>query len=169
MMPRRSGSLARTAHLVLSAALVLGLVTACTSDGEGSAGAAPAVVDRTDPSEVADAFMTAYAGGDLALACSFTSDDLRSELDSKGQCAGQAGWSATVTKQGSCTSLGDEYAALYEASGHVDRFLVLAVFVTQSGDQWAATAMTKDSPGGRTITERLYCKDDAAASTQETT
>jgi len=105
--------------------------------------------DRHDPRVVADAFATAWAGGDLAAACALTAGPEKDKLTSKSQCTGHAGWvSQTPRAFQSCTFPNGSLEVLYEVDQEVDRFLIFTTQVTKQPDgTFAVTSLPENDPG----------------------
>jgi hypothetical protein len=110
---------------------------------------APPGGDRHDPRVVADAFATAWAGGDLAVACGLTAGPEKDKLTSKSQCTGHAGWvSQTPRAVQSCTFPNGSLAVLYQVDQEVDRFLIFAPGVEKQPDgTFAVTSLPEHDPG----------------------
>ncbi len=133
----------RTAALAAAAALALALA-GCSSPLPPPPGG-----DRHDPRVVADAFATAWAGGDLAAACGLTAGHEKSNLLSKSQCTGHAGWvSQTPRAFQSCTFPNGSMTVLYQVDQEVDRFLIFAPGVEKQPDgTFAVTSLPENDPG----------------------
>jgi len=138
-----STSRTRTAALAAAAALVLALA-GCSSPLPPPPGG-----DRHDPRVVADAFATAWAGGDLAAACALTAGPEKDKLTSKSQCTGHAGWvSQTPRAFRSCTFPNGSMTVLYQVDQEVDRFLIFAPGVEKQPDgTFAVTSLPENDPG----------------------
>ena len=138
-----STSRTRTAALAAAAALVLALA-GCSSPLPPPPGG-----DRHDPRVVADAFATAWAGGDLAAACALTAGQEKDKLTSKSQCTGHAGWvSQTPRAVQSCTFPNGSLKVLYQTDQEVDRFLIFTVEVLKQPDGiFAVTSLPENDPG----------------------
>jgi len=138
-----STSRTRTAVLAAAAALALALA-GCSSPLPPPPGG-----DRHDPRVVADAFANAWAGGDLAAACALTAGHEKSNLLSKSQCTGHAGWvSQTPRAFQSCTFPNGSLAVLYQVDQEVDRFLIFAPGVEKQPDgTFAVTSLPEHDPG----------------------
>ncbi len=133
----------RTAVLAAAAALAL-ILAGCSSPLPPPPGG-----DRHDPRVVADAFATAWAGGDLAVACALTAGPEKDKLTSKSQCTGHAGWvSQTPRAFQSCTFANGSLEVLYEVDQEVDRFLIFTTQVTKQPDgTFAVTSLPENDPG----------------------
>jgi len=133
----------RTAVLAAAAALAL-ILAGCSSPLPPPPGG-----DRHDPRVVADAFATAWAGGDLAAACALTAGPEKDKLTSKSQCTGHAGWvSQTPRAFQSCTFANGSLEVLYEVDQEVDRFLIFTTQVTKQPDgTFAVTSLPENDPG----------------------
>ncbi len=133
----------RTAALAAAAALALALA-GCSSPLPPPPGG-----DRHDPRVVADAFATAWAGGDLAVACALTAGPEKDKLTSKSQCTGHAGWvSQTPRAFQSCTFPHGSLKVLYQVDQEVDRFLIFTVEVLKQPDgTFAVTSLPENDPG----------------------
>ncbi len=133
----------RTAALAAAAALALALA-GCSSPLPPPPGG-----DRHDPRVVADAFATAWAGGDLAAACALTAGPEKDKLTSKSQCTGHAGWvSQTPRAFRSCTFPNGSMTVLYQVDQEVDRFLIFAPGVEKQPDgTFAVTSLPENDPG----------------------
>jgi len=133
----------RTAVLAAAAAAALALA-GCSSPLPPPPGG-----DRHDPRVVADAFATAWAGGDLAVACALTAGPEKDKLTSKSQCTGHAGWvSQTPRAVQSCTFPNGSMSVLYQVDQEVDRFLIFAPGVEKQPDgTFAVTSLPEHDPG----------------------
>jgi len=133
----------RTAVLAAAAALAL-ILAGCSSPLPPPPGG-----DRHDPRVVADAFATAWAGGDLAAACALTAGPEKDKLTSRSQCTGHAGWvSQTPRAFQSCTFANGSLEVLYEVDQEVDRFLIFTTQVTKQPDgTFAVTSLPENDPG----------------------
>ena len=138
-----STSRTRTAALLAAAAVALALA-GCSSPLPPPPGG-----DRHDPRVVADAFATAWAGGDLAAACALTAGPEKDKLTSKSQCTGHAGWvSQTPRAFRSCTFPNGSMTVLYQVDQEVDRFLIFAPGVEKQPDgTFAVTSLPENDPG----------------------
>lgn len=139
----------RLATLTSAAVLILALLTGCGFGGSGSGtvGAEPATVDRSDPQQASDAFMIAYASGDLASACAMGTPQLQQRLDEQGRCQGRAGWNQTVTASKGCIDQDDgEFYVTYTANGHIDRFITFIVRTKNVDGQWTPDAVRSKGP-----------------------
>ncbi len=128
-----------------AAAVVAGLaLTGCGSKTPAAASG----VDRTDPRAVADAFANAWAGGDLATACSYTTQTEHDHLNSQSLCSGTAGWPhQTPRAKQTCTFPGG-YEVVYVVDQPVNRFLIFKPNLLQDGDgTWAVDNLGQNSPG----------------------
>ena len=135
----------RTRTAVLTAAVALTLTVA----GCSSAAAPQPGGDRKDPRAVADAFATAWAGGDLATACGLTAGHEKSNLLSKSQCTGHAGWAAQTPRAfRSCTFPNGSLTVLYQVDQEVDRFVIFTPGVEKQPDgTFAVTSLPENDPG----------------------
>ncbi len=133
----------RTAALAAAAAAALA-VAGCSSPLPPPPGG-----DRHDPRVVADAFATAWAGGDLAAACALTAGQEKDKLTSKSQCTGHAGWvSQTPRAFQSCTFANGSLTVLYQVDQEVDRFLIFTTGVQKQPDgTFAVTSLPENDPG----------------------
>jgi len=133
----------RTAALAAAAALAL------TAAGCSSPLPPPPGGDRHDPRVVADAFATAWAGGDLAAACALTAGPEKDKLTSKSQCTGHAGWvSQTPRAFRSCTFPNGSLEVFYQVDQEVDRFLIFTTGVNKQQDgTYAVTSLSENDPG----------------------
>ena len=136
-----STSRTRTAALAAAAALAL---AGCSSPLPPPPGG-----DRHDPRVVADAFATAWAGGDLATACALTAGHEKDKLTRKSQCTGHAGWvSQTPRAFRSCTFPNGSLTVLYQVDQEVDRFVIFAPGVEKQPDgTFAVTSLPENDPG----------------------
>jgi len=134
----------RTAALAAAAALALA-VAGCSS----SPLPPPPGGDRHDPRVVADAFATAWAGGDLATACALTAGPEKDKLTRKSQCTGHAGWvSQTPRAFQSCTFPNGSLEVFYQVDQEVDRFLIFTTGVNKQQDgTYAVTSLSENDPG----------------------
>ena len=133
-------TLARTVAMTAAGiALAAVALTGCSSD---SGSAAPAV-DRTNARAVADAFMTAYAGGDLAAACTFTTDQEKASLIRTNDCTSPAGWAPQVPRAyRSCTNKNGAFQVFYETNEEVDQnFAFDVTAVKQADSTWAVDSI----------------------------
>ena len=130
---------------VLTAAVALTLAVA----GCSSAAAPQPGGDRKDPRAVADAFATAWAGGDLAVACGLTAGPEKDKLTRKSQCTGHAGWAAQTPRAfRSCTFPNGSLTVLYQVDQEVDRFLIFTTGVEKQPDgTYAVTSLPENDPG----------------------
>ncbi len=138
-------STSRTRTAVLAAAAALALTLAgCSSPLPPPPGG-----DRHDPRVVADAFATAWAGGDLATACGLTAGPEKDKLTSKSQCTGHAGWASQTPRAfRSCTFPNGSLTVLYQVDQEVDRFLIFAPGVEKQPDgTFAVTSLPENDPG----------------------
>ena len=133
----------RTAVLTAAVALTL-TVAGCSSAAAPQPGG-----DRKDPRAVADAFAAAWAGGDLAVACGLTAGHEKSNLLSKSQCTGHAGWASQTPRSfRSCTFPNGSLTVLYQVDQEVDRFLIFAPEVDKQSDgTFAVTSLPEHDPG----------------------
>ena len=132
------------AAIALAAAPTL---AACTSTSgtptTASGSSAPAT-----PRSVADGFMNAYAQGDLAVACSFTSGKQLADMTQAGECVGQGNWAPQTPREfKSCSTAGGSMEFGYNVDQPVNRFLTFAVYVGLVNDKWSVTGLGKGSPG----------------------
>ena len=139
--PTRNSTRIRTA--ILTAALALALA-GCSSSSTAAPGG-----DRKDPRAVADAFATAWAGGDLAVACGLTAGPEKDKLTRKSQCTGHAGWAAQTPRAfRSCTFPNGSLTVLYQVDQEVDRFLIFTTGVEKQPDgTYAVTSLPENDPG----------------------
>lgn len=137
----------RTAALtrLAGAAAVAGLVlTGCGSKTPTAGG-----VDRTDPKAVADAFANAWAGGDLATACSYTTDQEHNRLNSESLCSGTASWPHQAPRgTSSCFDSQRFFRVFYSVDQPVNRFLIFSPGLLQNSDgTWSVDNLREQSPG----------------------
>ncbi len=139
-----NASRTRTAVLLAAAAALALTLAGCSSPLPPPPGG-----DRHDPRVVADAFATAWAGGDLATACGLTAGPEKDKLTRKSQCTGHAGWvSQTPRAFQSCTFANGSLEVLYEVDQEVDRFLIFTTQVTKQPDgTFAVTSLPENDPG----------------------
>ena len=151
MSTYRTRNSTRIRIAILTAALAL---AGCSSSSTAAPGG-----DRKDPRAVADAFAAAWAGGDLATACGLTAGHEKSNLQSKSQCTGHAGWvSQTPRAFQSCTFANGSLEVLYQVDQEVDRFLIFTTQVTKQPDgTFAVTSLPENDPGEPTN----YCNGAA--------
>ena len=137
-------STSRTRAAVLAAAALALTLASCSSPLPPPPGG-----DRHDPRVVADAFATAWAGGDLATACGLTAGPEKDKLTRKSQCTGHAGWvSQTPRAFRSCTFPNSSLKVLYQVDQEVDRFLIFTVEVLKQPDgTFAVTSLPENDPG----------------------
>ncbi|GGM15944.1 hypothetical protein [Nakamurella endophytica] len=132
----------------LATVTVLGgvLLTGCG----GSNTPAPPTVDRTNPRAVADAFANAWAAGDLATACSFTTTKERAALTSQSLCTGSANWSHQTPRasQQTCTYSNGSVGVIYTVDQPVNRFLIFEPgLIKRSDGSWAVDSLAQHDPG----------------------
>jgi len=137
-------STSRTRTAALAAAAVALALAGCSSPLPPPPGG-----DRHDPRVVADAFATAWAGGDLAAACALTAGHEKDKLTRKSQCTGHAGWvSQTPRAFRSCTFPNGSLTVLYQVDQEVDRFVIFAPGVEKQPDgTFAVTSLPENDPG----------------------
>ena len=128
---------------ILTAALALALA-GCSSSSTAAPGG-----DRKDPRAVADAFATAWAGGDLAVACGLTAGAEKDKLTRKSQCTGHAGWASETPRAfRSCTFPNGSLEVFYQVDQEVDRFLIFTTGVNKQPDgTFAVTSLSENDPG----------------------
>jgi hypothetical protein len=130
------------------ALLTLAVTAAVVLTGCGSSSTA-AGVNRQDPRAVADAFATAWAGGDLATACGLTAGAEKDKLTRKSQCTGHGAWTPQTPRAfRSCTFANGSLTVLYQVDQVVDRFLIFTTGVEKQPDgTYAVTALPENVPG----------------------
>ena len=137
-------STSRTRTAVLTAAAVALTLAGCSSPLPPPPGG-----DRQDPRVVADAFATAWAGGDLAVACGLTADPEKDKLTSKSQCTGHAGWGSQSPRAfRSCTFPNGSLEVFYQVDREVDGFVIFTTGVNKQQDgTFAVTSLSENDPG----------------------
>lgn len=138
---RRTAALTRLAAAAAVAVLVLA--------GCGSKTPAASSVDRTDPKAVADAFANAWAGGDLAAACAYTTGQARDNLNSESLCSGTASWPhQTPRANQTCAYSNGSLGVIYAVDQPVNRFLLFEPGLQKQSDgTWAVYSLAEHDPG----------------------
>jgi hypothetical protein len=138
----------------LTAALTALTVLAAAGCGSSTTTAA-AGVNRSDPRAVSDAFAKAWGAGDYTTACGLTAGHAKTDLMSKNQCSGQAGWTPQTPRAiRSCTEDGWP-DVVYQVDQKVDQFLIFTTgTVKQADGSWAVESLSEND-----ITDPIYaCK-----------
>lgn len=140
---------ATTRYPTLAGLTAAAVVAALTLTGCGNKTLAAGSVDRTDPKAVADAFANAWAGGDLATACSYTTDQEHNRLNSESLCSGTASWPHQAPRgSSSCFDSQRFFRVFYSVDQPVNRFLIFSPGLLKNSDgTWSVDNLREQSPG----------------------
>ena len=141
----------RTLTAAANVVVGLALLTACSSStsSTSSATSTGGSLDRSNVDAVADAFATAYAGGNTPAACALATGSALTEMNNEGLCQTSMSWKEIPTRVEACPVVNGQARFVYQVGHEIERFLLFGIKLTSTAGQWSVTQLGGHTPGDK--------------------